>query len=507
MKLKIKNIALIATLMFCGLFIAGCSDDDPAYTDDKAYPAPALQIKSATEIDVVEYNGIVKVEATTSSAVGIHSVYSTLVKLDIDGEYQEINTNLRKKIKIDTLVTDMTLDFELEHKISEREAVGIMVVSKDVLDKTSSSIIKFKQVIGLPPQLFSEPERFSVVALDEEIRLSVVAKSEVGLKSIKYTMVQQQPSNELRPYTDVVVSGNPLLFTFIIETTIDNPKTEGIKIVTEDVKGVVHEMVIDIESIAGVNKSVALVFDVVEMAPEWENPNNPTQPYLFSFDGITVNGATKNIVSLSDTKAAGVGSVDFAFVNLWRNAQFVSIANRGFAFVGADRLTGGPVARPHDDAWIKPVVRNKTFFNIIPTSVVADKKIDELVANAKPNAETFDLLESMSTLVSDNGNNNNMLLQRLGASSNRPADLCSLQIEDDTYIAVYRGSAKKYGIIHIVKAADDTDALSDGCKIANITTGSGLNNYYTGPNLTGFSYEGVSKLYGRKCTMKIIMQK
>lgn len=67
--------------------------------------------------------------------MGIHSIYATLLKMDENGEYEEINATERQRLKIDTLQTDMTLEFDLNVKVNTREAAGILVTSTDVLTK------------------------------------------------------------------------------------------------------------------------------------------------------------------------------------------------------------------------------------------------------------------------------------------------------------------------------------------------------------------------------------
>lgn len=66
----------------------------------------------------------------------------------------------------------------------------------------------------------------------------------------------------------------------------------------------------------------------------------------------------------------------------------------------------------------------------------------------------------------------------------------------------------------VVQAGDDSDVLSSNNKIEDVTTGlgAGIANkspeaFYSAPGLAGFDYSGVTKLYGRKCKLKIIVQR
>ena len=54
-----------------------------------------------------------------------------------------------------------------------------------------------------------------------------------------------------------------------------------------------------------------------------------------------------------------------------------------------------------------------------------------------------------------------MLMQRVNAFDGYPNDPCSLQIKDNTYIA-FVTAAGKYGVIHVIEAANDADALVTG---------------------------------------------
>ena len=94
MKQYIKNIMILILALPWGLLLTNCSDSEPDYSDDNAYPPPTVELTSPSEIDVVEYNSTVTVSARSFSAVGIHSIYATLLKMDENGEYEEMNVNV-----------------------------------------------------------------------------------------------------------------------------------------------------------------------------------------------------------------------------------------------------------------------------------------------------------------------------------------------------------------------------------------------------------------------------
>ena len=340
MKQYIKNIMILILALPWGLLLTNCSDSESDYSDDNAYPPPTVELTSPSEIDVVEYNSTVTVSARSFSAVGIHSIYATLLKMDENGEYEEINATERQRLKIDTLQTDMTLEFDLNVKVNTREAAGILVTSTDVLTKTAQKVIPIKKITKLPSQIFTEPSDFPVLVPDEEVSLSVVIRSAVGIKSIKHTLCNKV-LGDLKEYTTIPVSGNPLEMEFILKTVVDNKETNGIKIVVEDIEGLKEEKIINIEGLEGVDNNVALVFNDIEMAPEWEHSTEPDQPYIFSIEGIMIQGVQKHVLSLKEIKGYGskANGVDFAFINIWRNPSFVAVKNRGFSFVSASRIT------------------------------------------------------------------------------------------------------------------------------------------------------------------------
>lgn len=65
-------------------------------------------------------------------------------------------------------------------------------------------------------------------------------RSAVGIKSIKHTLCNKV-LGDLKEYTTIPVSGNPLEMEFILKTVVDNKETNGIKIVVEDIEGLKEE--------------------------------------------------------------------------------------------------------------------------------------------------------------------------------------------------------------------------------------------------------------------------
>ena len=74
-----------------------------------------------------------------------------------------------------------------------------------------------------------------------------------SIKSIKHTLCNKV-LGDLKEYTTIPVSGNPLEMEFILKTVVDNKDTGGIKIVVEDIEGLKEEKIINIEGLEDVYK-------------------------------------------------------------------------------------------------------------------------------------------------------------------------------------------------------------------------------------------------------------
>lgn len=371
-----------------------------------------------------------------------------------------------------------------------------------------------KEMIGVPPEIVLNPSEVESINFNSTVSVNGTTTSKVGLKSISYVLVRKSPYLELQTVQNISLIPGINEKEFSFEVTVDNENADAIRVESKDIYDYSSISYVNIKSIGG----RAYVFYNVEMAPEWEIPFTagviPTQPYLFSIDGIQVGNELKNVVTLKEALDASAGSIDFAFVNLWRNSSFGVIANRGFAYISAARLSGGPVGRQVDTDWLSGITKNSVGFNVITSDIVASMELDHFFETTTGNWQIFDAevlsaLDSYvpASLVSNDANR--ILKQRTNAGT---SGTCNLEITSGTYIAFRRvvdGSEDKFGIIKVIEAAHDTDATSDGCKIADTITGSatvGASTYYTGTDLPGFVYEGVTKLYGRSCKLKIIVQ-
>lgn len=493
-----------------------CNDDDSKninYLDDNAYPPPVVTITSASTLPEAMFKGEITVTGNASSGIGLRDIYATLMKKEGD-EYVEISKNNRVTFALDELPE--TTGFSIKIPITDEETEAIGVYATDVITKSSLENVIIEVLKGVPPKITLNPSEIESVEFNGTVSVNGTATSKVGLKSISYVLVRKSPYLELQAAQNINFTPGINEKEFSFEITVDNENADAIRVESEDTDGYSYVSYVDIKSIEGIPPGRAYIFENVEMAPEWEIPSTtgiiPTQPYLFSIDGIQVGNELKNIVTLKEALDASSGSIDFAFVNIWRNSSFVAVANRGFAYISAARLSGGPVGRQVDTDWLGGITKNAVGFNIITDEVAGAMQLDHFFETTTGNWETFEALSALDSYVTAsmvNNDANRVLKQRTNAGA---SGSCNMEITSGTYIAfrrVVNGSEDKFGIIKVIEAADDTDATSDGCKIADTVTGSttpGASAYYTGPNLPGFVYDGVTKLYGRTCKLKIIVQ-
>lgn len=502
-----KRFKGILTIMLACLFplIWGCNEEPVAvdYTDDSAYPPPMVTIHSGSTLETAEYRQDEAVTGVITAENGLRDIYITLLK---DGEngYEEISRNLRVYQPLDGFPDSQ--EFSLQINIGEKETAAIGIYGTDIYTKSTLQPVVIQHLKGVPPAASLTPSQIEAVELNGTISLSGTASSQVGLQSIAYALVRKSPYLELGPQQDIHINPGEKDMSFGLEISVNDERADAVAVIVTDVDGYKETVFTDIASITGIPPGRALIFENIEMAPEWENPVNPSQPYIFSFEGLVVNGQIKNVVTLSDLVSSTAGNIDFAFVNFWRNSSLVVIANRGVGFASADRITGGTVGRQVDAPWLT-IGMNATFFKLIPPETAAEMNLDHFFDNTYGNWETYQELDKLSTFITGTGSGDKQLLQRLDASSDRTGT-AKLQIVDGSYIAIRRQFAGniKYGIIKVVKAVDDTPTLNDQGKILGITSEPGKSQQYRGPDMEGFEYAGVTKLYGKKTMLKIIVQ-
>lgn len=505
-----KNIKsnLYYLLLFIPMLMAiiACSDDkDVDYTDDSAYPPPAVTITSATTLGEVEFKANQTITGTVESHNGLRDIYVTLLQSTENG-YTEIDKALRVYKPLDSFPNEF--DFSFEIAISNKLTSAIGVFATDIYTKVTLQEVAIINLIGVPPVITLTPTEISQIDLNGLVSISGTATSNVGLGSITYTLIQKSPFIELSTPANIEVLPTDKEKNFNFELAVDDERADAISVVVIDKDGYKETAYIDIKSITGVPVGKASIYDNIELAPEWESPANPSQPYVFSFDGVTVAGELKNVLTLQDIVNSNSGSIDFAFANLWRNSTFAVISNRGPGFASADRITSGTVGRQVDNPWISTITKNAIFFKIIPSEMVTAMDLNNFFETTTGNWETYQALDQLATFVTGTGTGDKQCMQRVGASSDR-ADTPILQIVDGTYIAVRReySSNKKYGIIKVIKAVDDTPTLNVDGRILGVTSEPGKSEYYKGPGQAGFEYAGVTQLYGQKCKLKIIIQK
>jgi len=496
---------LYMLLAISALLSEGCNEEPMAvdYADDSAFPPPVVTLSTQTSLETAEYRKNETITGQIASENGLRDLYITLLK-NGDAGYEEINRNQRIYQTFDGFPENQ--DFTLEITIADKETVAIGVFATDIYTKSTMVPVVIQRLKGIPPVVTLTPNQIEAVELDGSVSISGTASTQIGLQSISYALVRKSPYRELSEPVAISVSPTDLEKSFSFEIAVADERADAIAVIVTDKDGFKETAFVDIVTITGIPEGRALIFEEIEMAPEWENPINPTQPYIFSFEGLVVNGQLKNVVTLNDLVNATGGRIDFGFVNCWRNSGLVVIANRGPGFVSADRITGGTVGRQVDTPWLT-IGMNATFFKIIPSEMVAEMDLDNFFDTTFGNWETFQELAKLSTFVTGTGTGDKQLMQRIEASSDR-ATTAHLQIVNGTYIAIRRqfeGNVK-YGIIKVIEALDDTPALNDQGKILGVTSEPGKSQYYRGPGMEGFEYVGVTRLYGKKTTLKIIVQ-
>lgn len=504
--------------------LGGCTDEKPIdYTDDSAFPPPVVTLSSAASLDDVTIGQTVTVSGSISAPNGLRDMYVTIVRQNGDG-YEEISRNTRAIGQLDGFPA--THDFLFDITVDQEDAAAILVLGTDIFTKNGSKYIGIGHLSGIAPKITANPAEIASVEIDGEVSVEIAITSTEGLQSVSYVLVQKSPYRELSTPVTVSVSGDAEK-SFTATVTVDNEDADAIAVKATDTKGVSRTIYIDIKKITGIPEGRAYIFDNVVMAPEWEcystaSPKPvPSQPSLFSIEGVQTGGNLKNVLSLSEASVASSGKIDFSFVNIWRNtnpsdAGFLNrLSFRGFAFVSTSRASGGPVGRQLDTSWLTAVdITSHTQLRIIPDATATAMDLDNLFATATGNWETFQALNALDEFVNayGNGTDYRILSQRLVGS---PTSIHIQQIFDGTYIA-FRTGANKLGVIKVVTAADDSDAIDANGKVIDVTSGLGIGNttenktvaaFYSGPGLAGFDYYGAPLLYGRSCTLKIIVQK
>lgn len=336
--------------------------------------------------------------------------------------------------------------------------------------------------------------------------------SEVGVRDIAY-ILKKKAGSSYEPIGTEKYFPLPSLdkeVTFSIPVTIEDDEIAAVEVIATDVVTKSTSTLFVIKSVTGIPTGGAWVFNNIEMAPEYERPVNPVQPYLFSSTGVSVNGTLKHVLTLQEAKSTSTRGIDFAFINMWKNtltnppSASSRLGNRGFAFCDVSQLSRGPIGRQCDNDWIP--VRDTTCMYLVSDNIAATANFDALFANAADNWKTYKALNQIPELFPTwkVGTNYYVAHRNGGSADNTTA--CSINLKKGSYIVFRRQNNLdfKYGIIKIEEMANDADALNEtGCKIV----GDDYTQWYTGPGIPGLTYNGVGKLYGRKVKLKIVVQK
>lgn len=501
MKLN-KNIKYLLLSIPCLILsvLWGCSDSDKDYLDDGAYPPPSIELTSETDIDASILGSNELLLGRVIAPNLLRDVYATLLIADGDN-YIEIDKDKRIPFQLDNFPKE--IDFTIEIPIYSEDAAGIKIVATDIYTKMDEVVIPIRRIKGIPPTISFDKDNLGSVQFNNNVQLLAHVEGKTSLKSITYVLAQDVPYKELGKPITINAKGDKVEdFTF--DVLVDNEDANAIAVTAIDEDGFQRREFVTF-SIEGVPEGRAAIFKELTMATEWEIPTDPTKPYIFSLMGINVNGITKHVVSLEEAQKAGnKASLDFMFANIWRNPNGGRLGNHGFAYVGAARIDGGAIGRKPDvDGWLTDCQRNETYFEMIDEKIVAELDLDNFFETTTGNWRTFEALEQLKDVVVGSGSNR-QIYQRPNAGT--VAGAAFQQIKDGSYIAILRvaDGEKKYGIIKVVKAGDDSAALLPNGKLA-YPEKENTPVPCSDPNL-GYDYSGVASLYGKTCNLEIIIQ-
>ncbi len=375
-----------------------------------------------------------------------------------------------------------------------------------------SSSVNYNDDNAYPPPVvtLTSPSTINSIELGQSVNIAGSIATSMGIRDMYFIQLANTTEGLKEIGTKTYLKINRIVkdTTFTIDIKITDKTTAAIAMVATDVFTKKTEHKVDIKEVIVVNKDVAYIYKNVELAPEYERTTNPGQPYLFSTKGVTVNGVLKNVLTLAESKASGGSGVDFAFINIWKNTQTdpptasSRLGIRGYTFCDVSQLGRGPVGRQCDLEWFPK--SDTCCMMLIPPATAQAFGLDALFQNAKADSEAVSqALNQLSGMGMKVGTN--YYVNKLNGASADRTDALSENLKAGSYIAIRRENNKdfKYGVIQIVDPGNDSDTKDETGRII----GDDYTKWYTGPGLSGYTYNGVAKLYGRKCKFNIIVQK
>ena len=134
MKSTISMLYLLLVLL--SLQLLSCSDEQVAtdYTDDSAYPPPAITLTSQSVLETAEFRMNEVIEGSLVSENGLRDLYITLLK-NGDNGYEEISRNFRVYHNFEGYPVNQ--DFSLEINIADKETTAIGVIATDIYTKVA----------------------------------------------------------------------------------------------------------------------------------------------------------------------------------------------------------------------------------------------------------------------------------------------------------------------------------------------------------------------------------
>lgn len=362
------------------------------------------------------------------------------------------------------------------------------------------------------------------VSFNDEVTLTGTATSVNAIRDVSFYLVRKANESYERlwfsplQYADIKIGKN---VSFEMKMIIDDPDAEAIAVSVSDPYEQNTVTYIPIEKINGSPAGSAYVFKELELVAEYEHAG--TAPYVFSLEGVNVDGTVKNVLTLDEVKKTGARNLDFTFTNVWRNTTKYTagvLGNWGYAFCEFRQLARGGIGRQCDFIYLtgKESIPSKTdtcCMVLVSNSIANANNFEQVFLNAGNNYGTSNFLNVLTNLFNANAIGNQYAVNMKTNASGVNTTPCKEVAGIGSYIAFRKTRNKTeqiYGLIQIIEMPDVSDAL-DGTGLKYMPEPY-VNNVINNANLPQKWYNsqavtatGVAKLFGKKVKVNIIAQK
>lgn len=362
------------------------------------------------------------------------------------------------------------------------------------------------------------------VDFNDEVTITGTATSANAVRDISFYLVRKAADSYERlwfsplQYADIQIEKS---VPFEMKMIVDDPDAEAIAVSVSDPYGLNTVTYIPIENINGSPSGSAYVFKDMELTAEYEHAG--TTPYVFSLEGVKVDGAIKNVLTLDEVKKTGARNLDFVFTNVWRNTTRYTagvLGNWGYAFCEFRQLARGGIGRQCDFIYVTgkesiPAKTDTCCMVLVSNSIANANNFEQVFLNAGNNYGTSNFLNVLTNLFNANAIGNQYAVNMKTNASGVNTTACKEIAGAGSYIAFRKTRNKTeqiYGLIQIVEMPDVSDAL-DGTGLKympepyadNIISNANLPQKWY--NTEAITATGIAKLYGKKVKVNIIAQK